>query len=395
MQQMHRVTDEVNKSQDLSPKELMKRAADLVPILRSRAAQTEQLRRIPDESLRDILSSGLHLIGVPRRFGGLDVDYGLMLETGVELGKGCGSTAWCYSLWTAHAWLVGHWPLEAQEEVFGDSPDVLCSSSLSPGSSTMEPVDGGFRLTGHWEFSSGCDAATWIMLGANGPDGLVWVLVPRRDYAIADTWFVSGLKGTGSKDITVEAAFVPNHRVVESAKAAEVDWTGWELHKQDRYRVPIPVLLGWDLVAPLVGIALAMIDEFTGRVSGTSGLGRTAESSTVQLRLSHASAEVDAALALLRGDIREIFQKARDGERFSVLDRARFRRDKAFVTQLSASSVNRIFDISGGHALLDSVALQRYHRDAQAVTHRDGLIMDLGGLQYGRVALGLDPDARI
>ena len=78
-----------------------------------------------------------------------------------------------------------------------------------------------------------------------------------------------------------------------------------------------------------------------------------------------------------------------------MLNRARFRRDKAFVTQLCASSVNRIFDISGGHALLDSVALQRYHRDAQAVTHRDGLIMDLGGLQYGRVALGLEPDARI
>ena len=138
-----------------------------------------------------------------------------------------------------------------------------------------------------------------------------------------------------------------------------------------------------------------MIEEFTAPLVGTSGPGRTAESGGVQLRLSQASAEVDAALALLREDIREIFQKAQSGETFSTLERARFRRDKAFVAQLCLRSINRLFDISGGHALFDSIALQRYHRDAQAMAHRDGLIMELGGLQYGRVALGLEPDGRI
>ena len=90
-----------------------------------------------------------------------------------------------------------------------------------------------------------------------------------------------------------------------------------------------------------------------------------------------------------------MFEKAGEGETFSSLDRARYRRDKAFITQLCLRSINRLFDLSGGHALFDSVALQRYHRDAQAVAHRDGLVMELGGQQYGRVALGLEPDGRI
>lgn len=367
----------------------------MVPVLKDRAAHTEQLRQIPNETVQAILSSGLYRIGVPQRFGGLNVNYGLILEVGAELGRSCGSTAWCYSLWSAHAWLVGHWPLKAQEEVFGDGPDVLCASSLNPSSAKLETTSGGFRLSGHWEFSSGCDAAAWAMLGGDGPDGRVWLLLPRSDYEIVDTWFVSGLRGTGSKDISVKDAFVPNYRVMNMGKAGDGDWTGWEIHHQARYRMPIPVLLGWDLVAPIVGIAQGMIDEFTARLIGTSGPGRTAESGAVQLRLSQASAEVDAARALLRHDIREIFEKAPGGETFSTLERARYRRDKAFVTQLCLSSVNRLFDLSGGHALFDSVALQRFHRDAQAVAHRDGLIMDLGGQQFGRVALGLEPDGRI
>jgi len=178
-------------------------------------------------------------------------------------------------------------------------------------------------------------------------------------------------------------------------RAGDGDWTGWEIHKQVRYRMPLTVLLGWDLVAPMIGIAQGMIDEFTARIIGTSGPGRTAESTAVQLRLSEASAEVDAARALLRHDIREIFDKTRESGKFSALERARYRRDKAFVTQLCLQSVNRLFDLSGGHAHFDLVALQRFHRDAQAVAHRDGLIMDLGGQQYGRVALGLEPEGRL
>ena len=297
-------------------------------------------------------------------------------------------------LWAAHAWLVGYWQLEAQEEVFGENPDSLCSSSLNAGRSTCLPVDGGYRLSGRWEFSSGCDSASWVMLGADIGERS-WVLVPREDFEIVDTWFVSGLRGSGSKDIAVKDAFVPAHRVLDVTTAGDSDLSAWELHRQPRYRVPIPVLLGWDLVAPMLGIAQGMIDEFTERLLGTSGPGRTADSPAIHMRLSQAAAEVDAARGMMQGDIAEILRKGEAGEPFAALERARFRRDKAFITQLCLQAVNRLFDLSGGHALFDSVPLQRFHRDAQAVAHRDGLIMELGGQNYARVLLGLPPDGPI
>ncbi len=385
----------VISTQELSRDILLKRAGELAPVLKDRARLTEEMRRVPAESVLDMKEAGLHLVGVPGKFGGLDVEYGVGHEAGIELARGCVSTSWCYSLWVAHSWLVGYWPLQAQEEVFGDGPDALCSSSLSPGRSTCTPVEGGYRLTGEWEFSSGCDSADWIMLGVAGIGPRNWVLVPKGEYRIVDNWFVSGLRGTGSKNIEVEDAFVPAHRLLEVSTAGDSDLSAWELHGQDRYRVPIPVLLGWDLVAPMIGLAKGMVDEFVVRLSGTSGPGRTADSAAIHLRLSQACAEIDAAAALMEQDVAETLRKGRDGEPFNTIERAKFRRDKAFCTQLGLQAVNRLFDLSGGHALFDSEPLQRFHRDAQAVAHRDGLIMDLGGQQFGRVMLGLEPDGPI
>ncbi len=383
------------RAESVTPAELWERAVELVPVLKERAADTEQLRRLPDETVADVLASGLYRIGVPQRFGGLDVDYALALDVAAELARGCPATGWCYGLWAAHAWLIGYWPSPAQEEVFGADPDALCSSSLNVGKSTCVPVDGGYRVSGRWEFSSGCDFASWLMLGVSGIGERNWVLVPRGDYEIVDTWFVSGLRGSGSKDIVVSDAFVPSHRVLDVTTAGDGDFNGWELHRQTRYRAPVTALLGWDLVAPMLGIAQGMADEFIARLRGTTGPGRSAESQAVQMRLSQACAEVDAGRALMRQDVREILDRAEAGGGFTVLERARYRRDKAFITQLCLQAVNRLFDVSGGHALFDSVALQRFHRDAQAAAHRDTLIMDLAGQDFARLSLESDPNATV
>lgn len=373
----------------------MRRASEMLPALKQRAAHTEERRRLPEETVADLLASGLYRIGVPVRYGGLDVDYALALDVAAELGRACPATAWCYGLWVAHAWLVGYWPEPAQEEVFGSNPDALCSSSLNVGRSACTPVDGGYRLSGRWEFSSGCDAASWLMLGVPGIGERNWALVPRGDYEIVDTWFVSGLKGSGSKDIVVEDIFIPAHRILDVTTAGDGDWTGWELHGQSRYRVPIPALLGWDLVAPMLGIAQGILDEFIAKTVGTSRAAKSADSAAVQIRVSEAAAEIDAGRALMDRDVRETLDRADAGGRFTTLERAKYRRDKAYVTQLCLQAVNRIFDISGGHGLFESDPLQRFHRDAHAVAHRDTLIMDLGGQEYGRVMLGLDAEGRI
>ncbi|CAI8008475.1 Flavin-dependent monooxygenase, oxygenase subunit HsaA [Geodia barretti] len=183
----------------LTAAELLGRAAELVPRTQGARGPHRGIAASARRNVSDLLSSGLYRIGVPKRFGGIDGDYGLIFDVAAELGRGCASTAWCYCLWAAHAWLVGYWRCGARE-VFGASPDALCSSSLGPGKSTCLPtVEGGYRLSGRWEFSSGCDSASWLILGVSGIGERNWVLVPRSDFEIIDNWFVSGLRGSGAR----------------------------------------------------------------------------------------------------------------------------------------------------------------------------------------------------
>jgi 3-hydroxy-9,10-secoandrosta-1,3,5(10)-triene-9,17-dione monooxygenase len=375
--------------------DLLRRAAALVPMLRERAARTEQLRRTPPETVADLVASGLIRIGNPERYGGLGVDLDTAHAVAWELGRGCGSTAWCCSLWTVHNWWLGHFPAAAQEEFFGGGPDVLSSTCLNPAGGRAERVRGGFRVSGRWSFSSGCEAATWAMVSvpAGGPNAMLWLLLPRGDYTILDTWFASGMRGTGSGDIVVQDAFVPEHRVLDPNRAGDADLTGWELHKRLSYRVPLRCLTGWDLVAPLVGIAQGAVDEMGTRLRGTSGPGRTAESVAVQLRLAEASAEVDAARTLHRADIAEMLDTAARGAPITPLARARYRRDKAFVAKLCVQAVNRLFEASGARGILDSEPIQRFHRDAHGASHHAALAWDIAAEQFGREALGLPPAA--
>jgi 3-hydroxy-9,10-secoandrosta-1,3,5(10)-triene-9,17-dione monooxygenase len=373
--------------------ELRRRAAELVPVLKERAGRTEELRQIPPESVRDLVTSGLIRIGNPARYGGHGLELDLAHEVSWELGRGCGSTAWCYSLWAVHNWWLGHFPEKAQDEFFAGGPDTLFSSGLNPAGGKAEPVGGGFRVSGRWGFSSGCDAATWAMVATPGagPGGLIWLLLPRSDYEIVDTWFASGMRGSGSKDLVVKDAFVPHHRALDPNRAGDSDRTGWELHQRLSYRVPLRCLTGWDLVAPVVGMAQGAVDEFTARLRGTSGPGRTADSVPLQLRLAEASAEVDAARVLHRHDVLEMLDKAARGDAFTDADRARYRRDKAFVAKLSVQAVNRLFEAGGARAVLASEPLQRFHRDAHGASHHAALGWDVAAEQFGRQALGLPP----
>ena len=358
-----------------------------MPTLKARAARTEQLRQIPEETVKDLIASGLIRIGNPLRYGGLDADLDTIHEVGWELGRGCGATAWCYSLWATHNWWLGHFPEPAQEEFFATGPDTLFSSGLDPTRGTATPVAGGFRVSGRWSFSSGCDAATWTMV-ATTPSAMLWLLLPRGDYEIVDTWFASGLRGSGSKDVLVKDVFVPAHRSVHPDRSGDGDWTGWQLHRRPSYRPPLRCLTGWDLAAPIVGMAQGAVEEFAARLRGTSGAGRTAQSVPLQLRVAEASAEVDAARALQRADIREILDKAAREEPFTDTDCARYRRDKAFVVKLCVQAVNRLFEGSGARGILDAEPLQRFHRDVHAASHHAALGWDVSAETFGRLVLG-------
>ncbi len=376
----------------LSISDLVARAAGLAPDLRARAAAAEERRRLPAETVAQLRAGGLLRAANPTRYGGSGLDCDAIFEVEAELGRACGSTAWCYGVWGIHNWATGLFPERAQDEYYAD-PDVISSSSYYPTNAHVTPCDGGYRISGRWEFSSGCDEAAWVTLGGAGPAGMLWFLVPAGDYTIDDTWFVAGLKGTGSKDLVIEDAFVPAHRVLEFAVALEGKTCGWELHHRPSYRVPLMSALSWAIASPLIGMAQGSIDEFKAQVAGRSTpSGRSqAESVASQLRLAESAIEVDLARMLMRQDIREVLTRGASGEPFSLLDRARFRRDQSFVAELCVRSTDRLFEAAGGHALYASNPLQRLQRDLHAAAHHVSMRWDLSAELYGRVALGLDP----
>jgi alkylation response protein AidB-like acyl-CoA dehydrogenase len=386
-------TGPVRAALEIEP--LLQRARDLKPILKERAMETEGLRRLPDENVRALLESGLNRIAVPVRFGGLDVDFSLMHDVAFELGRACGATAWCYSLWGVHNWWVGYYPPEAQEEIYAEGPDVLISTAVFSLHSQAEPVDGGYRLSGRWQFSSGCDHARWAILHATTASGPLGMLVPVQDFEIQqDTWFVSGMQGTGSKDVVVHDVFVPMHRTLQAqagmrVPAGDAAWTPREYHRQRRYSVPFVALIVWDLVAPAIGIAQGAIDEFSARLAGTSGKPRAADSPLVQVRVAESAAEVDAARAILHADIEEAQWMGENGQPIVQLELARWNRDKAYAMKLAVQATGRLFELAGGHALYTTDPLQRMYRDVQAAAHRDGLVFDFGAQQFGRAFLGI------
>lgn len=374
----------------VSAEDLLERASALVPVLKERARQTEGLRQVPAETIRDLRDAGLFAIATPERFGGNGHEIDLMFRVAMEIGKGCGSAAWCYAVWDIHNWMVGHWPLATQEEYFAGGPDTLSSSSFAP-NGKLEPVDGGYTLSGRWEFSSGSDGATWALLGAMSPAGPNFVLIKRPDYQVLDdTWYVSGLRGTGSKDIVVDGAFVPAHRLLPMAGMGPASGA-WQLHGRDSYRLPGMAILPFTLCSPVVGMAQGAVDEFIAMLKGKTGPGRTADSVALQMRLAESSAEVDVARRLVTSDTREMIERAGAGDMPGELEQATYRRDFGYAVKLCVQAVNRLFEASGGHALFDANPLQRLHRDVHAGSHQGALYWDSIAEGYGRAALGLPP----
>ena len=276
-------------------KELVRRAFDLVPVLHDRAQRAEQLRRMPQETIDDLHAAELMRAAQPVRFGGLGLDVSVVSSVAAELGRGCGSTAWCYAIWAGHNCLVGMFPEKAQEDYWAESKDTLGSTGFSPARANLVTVPGGYRLSGRWDFSSGCDAASWVLVAGKGPNGPFLLMVPKSDYVIEDTWFVSGLRGTGSKDILIADVFVPEHRSLLMSDMGLAQTPGRWIHETVNYRISFWSAFPFNLASTILGMAQGAIEAFEGRmgdgVSATSGE-KMANAPGIQMQLSEAAAEV-------------------------------------------------------------------------------------------------------
>jgi len=384
--------------------ELLARAEALVPVLHERASRTEELRRLPDETLDELHRSGLFRILQPKRVGGSELPFRSIVELVAVIGRGCGSTAWVLANLAAHHWLLGMWSPEAQDEIWGQSPDNLIGSALIFPRGRARPVDGGYRLTGRWPFSSGVDASSWNLIGAivndeeTGTSEPRIFLLPAKDYTIIDTWHVIGLAGTGSKDVAVEDVFVPAYRSLAVAQITGGPNPGSQVNPAVLYQLPAISLFAFCIAGVSLGIAQGAFEYFaeTTRTRTSYYTGRNlADFVTLQVHLAEAAAIADSAQAVMLTDCEEATRLVTAGTVPSLVQRARYRRDGAYAATLCTRAVDVLFHAAGGGAIYARNPLQRAFRDVHAANAHYVLNWDINGAMYGRVALGLSPDATL
>ncbi|MFC7343362.1 3-hydroxy-9,10-secoandrosta-1,3,5(10)-triene-9,17-dione monooxygenase oxygenase subunit [Saccharopolyspora griseoalba] len=345
----------------------------LLPGIRDRAQQAEDERRIPAATIAELTEAGFFALLQPARHGGCEADPSSFYTAVKQLAAACGSTGWVASILGVHPWHLGLFDQRAQDEVWGDDPDTLISSSYAP-MGKARVTDGGYRLTGRWSFSSGCDHASWVFLG--GPvlkdDKAVdfcTYLLPRSDYQIADVWDTVGLRGTGSNDVIVEDVFVPQHRALSFLAMSQTRCPGHEVNTAPLYRLPWGTVHPSTITAPIIGMAQgaydAHVEHQAARVRAAYGE-QTKDDPFAKVRIAEAASEIDAAWLQLTGNIAEELALLRAGEDLPMSLRLRARRDQVRGTARAIEAVDRLFENSGGRALQRGTPIQRFWRDAHA-----------------------------
>jgi alkylation response protein AidB-like acyl-CoA dehydrogenase len=376
---------------------LVARARDMGQALRERAAETEKNRTLSEATIREFQDAGFFKIMQPARYGGYELDYGpVQLELGEELGRWCGSSSWVALVLACHSWMIGMFPKQTQDEIWGTSPDALIASSIVAENGQAVPSPGGLTVSARWRFSSGVQFAQWAVLGLpmfgdNGPPEMTFCVIPRADFKIEDTWFVNGLRGTGSNDVVVDNLFVPEHRTATFGSLLEGEGAGGKVNASHIYRLPLFAVFPYNICAPALGIARGAFDlcieqsrNKKPRPMAPPGM------DPMFLRIADAGAQIDGARALLQMDAAELNDAARSGQPISAELRARVSRDLAYVTRELTEAVDSLYYLSGAHGLFDGDPMQRAFRDIHAINAHIGLRWEPLAATYVRSVLGLD-----
>jgi alkylation response protein AidB-like acyl-CoA dehydrogenase len=374
----------------------------LVDDIAARAADCEAARRVPEETVAAFKATGLHRAIQPARYGGYEMGFKALLDTSFAFGQVCASTAWVCGLYIAHNWALGLFPIETQDDVWGEDPDAVISGSYAP-VGRAAPVAGGYRLSGEFPFASGSPGSDWNLCGAMlpmGPDGAMvpcFTLVPKSDYTINwDSWDTVGLGGTGSYVVSVDDAFVPVHRVLTFPDMVGSTGPGAEVNENPLYRLSLLTCVPYTLAMPSVAAATGALELFIeeNRMRDTHGavvLGgsKVAEFQTVQKRVGEAAARLDAAKLVAYRDIEEAEVEVRADGKTSLDMRLRNRRTQSLMAHEAQTAMNLIFDAAGGRCIQNDHPIQRAWRDVAAVNHHISLNFDAVMSMYGQHRFGL------
>lgn len=385
----------------LTPGEMLRRAQAMRPMLRERQAECESLGRLPDSTNDEFVKAGFYRILQPRRFGGYEFDLPAFVSVMTEISRGCPSSGWVLALTSGHPYLASYLSEEAQRDAYGDDGEFRAPGVVMPGA-VATPRDGGYVLSGGWDYSSGCDIATHFLGNAMIPPPqpgvmpeLLFVLIDRKDFSIIDNWDVVGMRGTGSRRVVVKDLFVPQHRVAPSPffTADVLPCT----HANPMYRGGVTGLLMMELASVGVGIGLAAIDAYDDILRSKRVLSPISplrfEDVTFQQHFSRASAlllTAEAALRQIARDYMHFAQRQADGgEKFSDLENQGLLMAEQEIVRLAADAVEILFRTGGSSAGKEGAPLQRYLRDITFMRTHLGLQHDMAAVRYARLHFGL------
>jgi len=379
---------------------LAERALALHPLLEANAAETDRLRRLADANVVALKDAGLCRLMVPARFGGHQTDIHTYIEVMEALGRGCGSTSWVASLINVCAWLASLFPERAQQDIWGSNRDAWIAGSLAP-HGDARPVEGGWRVNGKWMWASGSLHAQWAACGIhmNNDKGETvnfgLSLMPMSELTIEDTWFVAGMKGTGSNTIVAKDVFVPEHRFLPYPAAFGGSYRT-EFTDEIVYRValvPVTILI---LVGSQLGMAQAaldyVVDKAPSRPVTHTNYAKQRESTGFQILLADAAMKIETARLHAFRAADDLDRCAAAGRHPDLTERARVRADSALVAKYCREAVEILASAHGTSSMSDASKLQRLWRDVHVASRHAITEWQVNLEIYGKALLGVEPN---
>nr|WP_239008123.1 acyl-CoA dehydrogenase family protein [Burkholderia anthina] len=376
---------------------LIARAEALAPTLAGRAAQAEAQGRIPAETIADMQAAGFFKVLQPKRYGGHELDPQTFFDIQMALARGCMSTAWVYGVVGVHNWQLALFDARAQQDVWGKDPATLIASTYMP-VGRVTPVEGGFRLSGHWKFSSGSELCEWVFLGALVPPAVAGqppeyrtFLLPKADYRIQQDWDVLGLRATGSHDVVVDDVFVPAYRTHKAIDGMMGTSPGLAVNDAPLFRLPFAQIFVRAVCTSCIGALQGALDDFTGyaatRVSANSGA-KTTDDPGAQHACANAAVAIDEMKVLLKRNFAELMASVTGGPTVSIERRVHFRYQSAQVAERCAQAANALLRYAGGNGIYHRNPLVRRFLDLHAARAHYANNVDRFGQNLGAVMLG-------
>lgn len=382
------------------PNPLLEDLKAILPAIAANAFDAEKDRSVPAANIALLKGIGMHRAFLPKQYGGMEISLPEFADCIALLAGSCASTAWAMSLLCTHSHQIAMFSPKLQEEMWGSTPDATASSSIAPFGRTEE-VEGGVSFSGEMGWSSGCDHAEWAIMGfrrknAEGTQDYCFAVLPRSDYEIRDDWYAVGMRGSGSKTLIVENAFVPEHRIQKAKDMMEGKSAGFGLYPDSKiFYSPYRPYFASGFSTVSLGIAERMLEVFRektkNRVRAYTGAAVGAATPAL-MRLAESTHQVAAARALLEQSWNEIAEHSERHQYPSRTTLAFWRTNQGYATKMCIQAVDRLMEASGGGAWFETNEMQRLFRDAHLTGAHAYTDYDVCAQILGRELMGLEPD---